>query len=686
MYHTILDEYNQLWDNLDKGVRKKTFIDLYCSKIGTVKGSIKKVILIEQLAQYDYNKLKEEQEIYTPALTQEYSKTSFVLNKESVVVSIPDIWVEVASNCHCVPDHHNEYSSLSNGVFKVQVNKLYNTRDTQTKNHLNKHLKYYSRLSMHTNYTIPEQEATDINVQTRSKVYNTTVHWMNMIECAVVDNINLIHIIRKPTNSIHIPSLNLHYNTQTNNIDQHVVCPVRTVNYTGGFHIGGINELIGLIASRPCTLDMFNHPQYSRATLVFTEQHLINQWKIQNKEIISPRLNIMTISSFNDIQYISTQEIKNTDIVLVSYNMLLDKRFNKFILKKFTWYRIVIHEIMEILNNKYPYKIFQFIKELDRMYNWANSSTVIEDINHYTDIVEFLRLKINIVKQMCIDNKYITNTIDTFILQQLFERLGYNTKKSIVSSADYIFSEMTEKNKNHYNYIYRLYRSETNKNVRRLACDIYPEKLNRCQLKDIDKLLKISPVHIDTVIQHINENKDNSCSICLEKITNLSILNVCGHVFCTECINTIVSHSSKCPLCRRTISSKNIIDINDTEPTVTQKMAKCIEYIQNNSTKENKFIIHCDWEDNLVYVMDTLNKHNIPTLYFTGGINKQNKLLNEFKHSAINIMCISKKHKLTGLDLSFVNKVLLLNPTSMYASFDRVSFITKFTVEMQHIK
>lgn len=66
----------------------------------------------------------------------------------------------------------------------------------------------------------------------------------------------------------------------------------------------------------------------------------------------------------------------------------------------------------------------------------------------------------------------------------------------------------------------------------------------------------------NTIIDNVNETSNQTCSICLDEITNpinpTKIIKAkkekklnCNHSFHTDCINTWLSNHNNCPLCRR---------------------------------------------------------------------------------------------------------------------------------------
>ena len=70
-------------------------------------------------------------------------------------------------------------------------------------------------------------------------------------------------------------------------------------------------------------------------------------------------------------------------------------------------------------------------------------------------------------------------------------------------------------------------------------------------------------------VKYFIKNKENKCSICLDKVTKKSnvFLTFCGHLFHSNCIDESLKYSNKCPYCRRIIYnddySDEVVDSDD---------------------------------------------------------------------------------------------------------------------------
>lgn len=64
-----------------------------------------------------------------------------------------------------------------------------------------------------------------------------------------------------------------------------------------------------------------------------------------------------------------------------------------------------------------------------------------------------------------------------------------------------------------------------------------------------------------------DECKDNKCPICIEDIDVGRKINICGHVFCMECLDTWLKEHKTCPVCIRDVTQIASTSISSTSPS-----------------------------------------------------------------------------------------------------------------------
>jgi hypothetical protein len=91
--------------------------------------------------------------------------------------------------------------------------------------------------------------------------------------------------------------------------------------------------------------------------------------------------------------------------------------------------------------------------------------------------------------------------------------------------------------------------------------------------------------------------KEDNCSICLDKKTDVATIDCCCHDFCFKCISRSVKTQQNCPLCRKKISK--IIKKDDVS-------------ITNFNSSINDYFSILNWEmiedrDRIIYELSSQN-------------------------------------------------------------------------------
>lgn len=177
-----------------------------------------------------------------------------------------------------------------------------------------------------------------------------------------------------------------------------------------------------------------------------------------------------------------------------------------------------------------------------------------------------------------------------------------------------------------------------------------------------------------------NDNDDdNNCGICLSEIPEDDIgVTKCGHIYCFECIKTIIADKHKCPYCNRGLKdnelymisyekknkqNKNNQEINDKLHLINSvgtKLANLIYYLKQ--TKEH-VIIFSQWDDLLRKVADILNDYGISNISCRGNVWQRDKAIRLFNNNNdIRVIMLSSESAASGTNLTKASKVILLDP------------------------
>ena len=113
----------------------------------------------------------------------------------------------------------------------------------------------------------------------------------------------------------------------------------------------------------------------------------------------------------------------------------------------------------------------------------------------------------------------------------------------------------------------------------------------------------------------VNANpKEDNCSICLNKKTDVATIDCCCHDFCLNCISECVKTQHKCPLCRKKINKiikKNgeIINVGNTNSNNSIR-------IQFNNYMNNSLFSILNWRTigDRDRVIEALSSQNLQSI------------------------------------------------------------------------
>ena len=153
------------------------------------------------------------------------------------------------------------------------------------------------------------------------------------------------------------------------------------------------------------------------------------------------------------------------------------------------------------------------------------------------------------------------------------------------------------------------------------------------------------------------------CPICMDDIdinTNCSVINVpgCNHIFCNGCIDYICATKSdcKCPNCRANFNKSNLIKIssNNVIQKYPSKISKLIEII---NSIDKQIIIFSQFTKLIEKIHMILNSEQISTCVYNSSIDIDN-----FRQKNFKVLILSSTNNASGLDLSFVNNIIIFEP------------------------
>ena len=172
------------------------------------------------------------------------------------------------------------------------------------------------------------------------------------------------------------------------------------------------------------------------------------------------------------------------------------------------------------------------------------------------------------------------------------------------------------------------------------------------------------------------------CGICMDDIPEDNIgVTKCGHIFCYDCLKTILNTAHKCPYCNRSLGDNDIFMMNYevTRKITNPEMKKKMELINEVGTKlanlifylraEDKHtIIFSQWDDLLHKVGKVLKDNGIQNVFCKGNVFQRDKAIREFSQDdKIKVIMLSSKSAASGTNLTKAERVILIDP--VYGSY-----------------
>jgi hypothetical protein len=201
--------------------------------------------------------------------------------------------------------------------------------------------------------------------------------------------------------------------------------------------------------------------------------------------------------------------------------------------------------------------------------------------------------------------------------------------------------------------------------------DMVRVKANEVESKKavFDRYSKIYSVIEEATERDVNEamgdddfsapiDYEKACPICASPISCQIALYDCGHFFCKFCSDNVRKRSDQCPCCRRRIPNEKI--------TIISKMREKrfygtkINYIidmMNRTPVDEQFVIFTQFDGNIKALSAVLSGEGITTVVYRGWED-----IADFRDNRKKVIILSSVNQPSGLDLSFVSQIIIMEP------------------------
>lgn len=180
----------------------------------------------------------------------------------------------------------------------------------------------------------------------------------------------------------------------------------------------------------------------------------------------------------------------------------------------------------------------------------------------------------------------------------------------------------------------------------------------------------------------VDDGDDFDCPICLCPPTK-TIITSCTHIYCQTCILKILkSSSSRCPICRRTLSKEDLFlapevkhpdedGSSNLEPdrplsSKVQALLKLLKASQDEDPS-SKSVVFSQFRQMLILLEAPLRKAGFKTLRLDGSMSARKRLqvIQEFTHGGPDsptVLLASLKAAGAGVNLTAASTVYLFDP------------------------
>ena len=181
----------------------------------------------------------------------------------------------------------------------------------------------------------------------------------------------------------------------------------------------------------------------------------------------------------------------------------------------------------------------------------------------------------------------------------------------------------------------------------------------------------------DTESETDSDTDEETCGICLDEIPESDIgVTDCGHLFCYQCIKTVINQKHECPYCRKKLSNnqvklisfeikknKNITTEQKNKDTLINefgtKLANIICYLK--STTE-RVIVFSQWDTLLLKIGKIMSQNGIRNVFCRGNVYQRDKAIREFNQNEnIKVIMLSSESAASGANLTEASSVIFID-------------------------
>nr|CAB3458767.1 unnamed protein product [Digitaria exilis] len=197
-------------------------------------------------------------------------------------------------------------------------------------------------------------------------------------------------------------------------------------------------------------------------------------------------------------------------------------------------------------------------------------------------------------------------------------------------------------------------------------------------LEDVSK----NPELLKKLASLVDDGDDFDCPICLSPPTK-TVITSCTHIYCQTCIMKILkSSSSRCPICRRSLSKEDLFLAPEVKPSdedgsgkqesdrpLSSKVQALLKLLKTSQNEDplSKSVVFSQFKKMLILLEAPLKNAGFNILRLDGSMSMRKRLqvIREFAHGGPDsptVLLASLKAAGAGVNLTAASTVYLLDP------------------------
>ncbi|KAG8069134.1 hypothetical protein GUJ93_ZPchr0005g16140 [Zizania palustris] len=430
----------------------------------------------------------------------------------------------------------------------------------------------------------------------------------------------------------------------------------------------------------------------SRTTLVVCPSSVFSSWVTQLEE--HTKAGSLKMYIYHGERTKETKELLKHDIVITTYSTL-GQEFGQegSPVNEIEWFRVILDEAHVIKNSAARQTQAVIALNVERRHSQSRATgksliqRPLEEENNSTGLSRLQSLlgaiSLRRTKETDIGSKSLVSippkTVVAYYIELSAEEREYYDQMELEGKNK--MQEFGDRDSNLRNYSTMLYFILR---LRQLCNDVALCRLDMkswfpaCSLEDVSNnpelLKKLASLAVD--------GDDFDCPICLSPPTK-TIITSCAHIYCQTCImNIINSSSSRCPICRRSLSKEDIFiapevkhldeDVSgnlSSDKPLSSKVLASLSLLKCSANEDplSKSVVFSQFRKMLILLEGPLKAADFNILRLDGSMSakKRSEVIRQFGHvapDAPTVLLASLKAAGAGVNLTVASTVYLFDP------------------------